>query len=143
MCEFDNGFILCSCELSNEHTNTQDDSKIEYIWELRILKSKELAIGRAIYPEKGIDIGCGLNAEWVLLNLNCEKCFDFDFEPKQGDNLVIYPNTKKHYNQDLVYLSYIYKEGKWQEDFYDELGELTKLKNNKYKGKVKTTNDNG
>ncbi len=137
MCEFNDGFILCSCEFNNEEINTQDDSKIEYIWELRILKSKELAIGKAVPPME--DIGSGLNSEWVLLYLNSEKCFDFNYQPEEGDNLVIYPNTKGYYNQNIRYLSFIFKEGSWQEDFYDELGELTKLKSRKYKGKIKIT----
>jgi len=56
--------------------------------------------------------------------------------------LVMYPSTQKYYNE-IMFLSFIFKEGNWKKDYYDELGELTKLKNKLKKGKVKTTHKNG
>jgi len=38
----------------------------------------------------------------------------------------VYPNTKRCYNKDRIYLSFRFEAGKWNEEDYDE---LTKPKN--------------
>ncbi|WP_291869394.1 hypothetical protein [Maribacter sp.] len=135
MCDFENGFILCSCKEKKTSKEVLKTDKLEYIWELRTVKKTEWAVGRARLPSS--DIGKGLESEWVLLNLEDRNCFDFDYTPKEGDNLVIYPSSNRYYNDFLSYLSFIYTDNKWIEDFYDEIAHLTKQDN---KGVLKITN---
>ncbi len=135
MCDFENGFILCSCnEESNETTLNSD--KETYVWELKTLKETIPARGITQFPIS--DIGMGLNAEWVLLNLIDRNCFDFDYQPLEGDNLIMYSNNsandKASFSNQPAYLSYIYRNEEWVEDFYMKVGQLTQLKN---KGKIK------
>jgi len=132
MCDFKDGFILCSCDEGEEKMSSKNDGS-EYIWELRILDKLEFSIGKAKYPS--LDIGSGLESEWVLLNLEERNCFDFDYTPKEGDNLVLYPKRNICYNDyNDSYLSFIYKSEKWTEGFYDEIGEITISQN---RGKLK------
>ncbi len=137
MCDFINGFILCSCDEENKKAELEFD-KNEYVWELKTLKKKIPARGITDFPDS--DIGKGLKSEWVLLNLMSRNCFDFDYQPSNGDNLIIYNRqSRKSPFGKPVYLSFIYRNSEWTEDFYNEISELTKLKN---KGKVKATHSN-
>ncbi len=134
MCDFENGFILCSCKEKNGKSELSV-KKAEYVWELRTLQKTELAVGKARWPSS--DIGKGLDAAWLLLNLADRNCFDFDYQPKEEDNLVLYPSSNEYYNQYVSsYLSFIYKNGEWVEDYYDEISQETKQKD---KGIVKAT----
>jgi len=133
MWDFDKGLKLCTCEVSPELELTQDD----YLWEVRTLDRTEWAQGRCRIPSQ--DIGNGLEHEWVELNLNCESCFDFDYQPNEGDNLVIftYLMLDSHLEGQRLrshFLSFMYKNNVWVEGFYDDISEISKLK---YKGKVK------
>ena len=154
MCDFKNGFILCTCvgeeplEILEEkkeipvkkkrkrHKNRIETEKSEpevidsrnYIWELRTLKKTEFAVGRAAFPSE--DIGHGLESVWVELNLNDRNCFDFEYTPNEGDELVFFNLINKY-----KYLSFIYKKGVWVNDFYDEIGYITKIEKS---GKVKS-----
>ncbi len=119
MCKFDNGLKLCTCDELSEAT--PDD----YTWQLRVLDYYEPARGRCYFPSD--DIGEGLEHQWIELNLNCENCFDFDYQPKEGDNLII---TKAGQG----YLSFMFRNNEWTKDFYNEIGEISKLVKN---GKVK------
>ena len=60
------------------------------------------------------DIGNGLDAEWIALNLNLENCFDFDYTPEEGDNLFIQTNEIAS-----AYISFIFKNDQWIIDVYD------------------------
>lgn len=116
MCDFTEGFRLCSC---------QENGLLEgYVWQLRTKKEKldwmEMKLGKCILPS--LDIENGLAYEWVKLNLEDHNCFDFEYSPSQGDNLIVF-----HTNNRQKYLSLIYKDGEWIGDFYDELGEMSEL----------------
>lgn len=113
MCDFTDGFKLCTC--------TEDETDMMYRWQLKVLEREEDAQGRCIFPIK--DFGNGLEFEWVKLHLEEGHCFDFEYLPNEGDNLVIHP--KDHW---APYLSLIYKEGEWIDDFYDEISEMSKVK---------------
>ncbi len=59
------------------------------------------------------DLGNGLNADWIALNLNVENCFDFEYTPSEGDYLRI--------SQNIVpssFISFIFKNGVWKIDDY-------------------------
>lgn len=70
-----------------------------------------------MFPED--DLGNGLNAEWVALNLNVENCFDFDYTPSEGDNLFITQNIELS-----PYISFIFKKGEWIIDHYYPFTEI-------------------
>ena len=126
MCDFENGFKLCTCTaIDTPKDTTENDAPTQYIWELRVLDKTELCVGKCIFPDE--DIGQGLDEEWVLLNLNLEDCFDFEYTPINGDNLRFFEQGN-HYR----FLSFIYKNGAWEPGFYDELTELSALKKKGY-----------
>lgn len=120
MCDFNKGFILCKCNdpkaivhpKKSWRKKLKKNKKIEYIWTLYkfIGMSKEKEMGRYMSPVS--DVGSGLTADFVLKELNSRNCFDFDYSPSQGDNLVIN-------NADLVgRIEFIFRDGKWEEDHY-------------------------
>jgi hypothetical protein len=110
MCDFEKGFRLCSCgsepikfreqelyrkvkdELVKIPNKKNDKIPLIYIWSLSRFEgmNESPEMGRYILPTN--DIGQGLNAEWIALNLNCGNCFDFEYEPEEGDNLKIHQN---------------------------------------------------
>jgi hypothetical protein len=148
MCNFENGIKLCTCSSENikfrepnifirkkGKTIEKENSKnlnipLEYIWILfkydGIKKDKEM--GRYMFPAD--DLGKGLNSEWIALNLNCENCFDFEYIPKEGDNLKIQKNTIMS-----SYLSFIYRNEEWVVDHHSPWRiKISKIKS----GKIKT-----
>ena len=59
MCDFTNGFKLCTC--------TEDEIDMMYRWQLKVLEREEIVRGRCVFPIK--DFGNGLEFEWVKLHL--------------------------------------------------------------------------
>ncbi len=133
MCDFTKGFILCTCEEippkiihhknSRKHKKNLSTEKT-YHWYLCKVEAKDddfLMEGLCEMPSQ--QIGDGLEEEWVLLNLNCEKCFDFEYTPQEGDNLVI------RYHKKPEFLSFIFKNNIWVADAYDPFVYFSTLKN--------------
>lgn len=129
MCNFADGFKLCTCAAleeklqkpSSRKSRTRKRSKAAseqglYHWTLRRVVSENdvIAIGRFILPAKSLEHG--LDADWVELNLNCGDCFDFPYSPQEHDWLRIYPADESLHGK---YLSFIYREGRWIQDFHD------------------------
>lgn len=135
MCDFEKGFRLCTCgekiifqeaPLSRRkkgkftEIHHQPQPLLQYIWILNRYKGKteDIEMGRYVMPSE--DLGKGLNADWIALNLNCEDCFDFDYTPSEGDNIV--------FRQNVIlgpYISCIYRNGIWEIDHYDPFDEVT------------------
>ncbi|MBD2451269.1 hypothetical protein H6G76_29920 [Nostoc sp. FACHB-152] len=82
-----------------------------------------------LYELPAADIGKGLTDDWVLLNLNYRNCFDVDYTPQEGDNLVIQDAHKE-----WVYLSFIFQNGGWERGHYDPFDTVQTLTMN---GEVK------
>jgi len=139
MCDFNNGIKLCTCngdkikyrkqdlyrkvkgELVKIPNKKNDDIPLIYIWHLFRYVGKDeenYSLGQYIFPSN--DIGKGLNAEWILFNLNIENCFDFDYVPNEGDNLFITQNVELS-----PYISFIFKKGEWIVKHYDPFSEIT------------------
>ncbi len=139
MCDFNNGIKLCTCdglkikhrkqdlyrkvkgELVKIPNKKNDDIPLIYIWHLYKYIGKDevnMMLGQYIFPSN--DIGNGLNAEWIALNLNIENCFDFDYTPNEGDNLIIRQNVEMS-----PYISFIFKNGEWIIEHYDPFSEIT------------------
>lgn len=129
MCDFDNGFILCTCV----HLSRKEKKSIlnEYEWMLFsfIEEITPIEMGRYIIPRN--NIGNGLTVESVLLNLNTKNCFDFKYTPKEGDNLQIRLKKKREM---ISYLSFIYTNKEWIENHYDAFSTITEQV---FKGKLK------
>lgn len=133
MCDFTKGVKFCTCkkneinfryaeyykkvngELVKIIDKRNEGIPLIYMWRLfrHIGKKKDwLEVGRYMLPTN--DIGQGLNAEWIALNLNVENCFDFDYTPQEGDNLFITTNVILG-----PYISFIYRNNEWICDHYD------------------------
>lgn len=129
MCDFSKGFKLCTCaaleaKLEQPPRNIKPRKKRSkaaseeglYHWTLRRMawKNDIVVIGRYILPSESLEHG--LDAEWVMLNLNCENCFDFSYTPQEGDWLRISSaDTSKQYQ----YLSFMVVNGVWIQGFHD------------------------
>lgn len=126
MCNFDKGFILCTCrdkekpivhnKRSRRYQQTQAANPKVYRWYLSTFeryKSDDEPLMEGLYEFPATDIGQGLTEEWVWLNLNDRNCFDVDYTPQEGDNLVI-----RDAHQPWVYLSFIFQSGVWERGHY-------------------------
>lgn len=123
MCDFEKGFILCSCEPLKTVNPPKKKSKRNqnapaqlpgYRWVLfRFTEYIEEVLMEGSFEPPVKDLGNGLNEEWVLLNLNLEKCFDFDYIPKEGDNLILRSNDR------YKYLSFTFEKSIWISNYYD------------------------
>jgi hypothetical protein len=140
MCDFSKRFKLCTCAVGEIKFRKQEfykivkgkqvavrDKKNEaipliYIWMLFTYKckSEEVEMGRYMPPID--DIGAGLDAEWIALNLNHGNCFDFEYTPNEGDNLFITQNQIM-----APYISFIYTNAQWVTDNYDPFMTVTDL----------------
>ena len=149
MCDFEKGFKLCICgeKIKFRETpffhkrngklveikNKKKQPPLQYIWILSKYKGKNTEVELGTYMHPTSDIGKGLNAEWISLNLNCEDCFDFDYSPNEGDNVYF-----QHNFYSSPYISFVYKNGLWEENHYDPFDEITE----KFKeGFIKTPYD--
>lgn len=143
MCDFEKGFILCSCEpvLSNlppkrkSKKNQKLPEKIPgFRWVLfRFDGYIEEVLMEGSFEPPVKDLGNGLNEEWVLMNLNLENCFDFEYSPQDGDNLIIRSND--YYK----YLSFTFSKSEWIRNYYDPFSVVLR----KFKeGKVKEIGSN-
>ncbi|AFZ01645.1 hypothetical protein Cal6303_2672 [Calothrix sp. PCC 6303] len=142
MCDFDKGFILCTCKdkekpivhnkNSRRYKQEQAATPKVYRWYLSTFKeyrSDDEPLMEGEYQLPVTDIGKGLTDEWVLLNLNDRNCFDVDYTPQEGDNLVI-----RDAYQEWDYLSFIFKNGGWERGHYSRFSTITTLTMN---GEVK------
>jgi hypothetical protein len=118
MCDFTNGLKFCTCDPAkgnirhNKKSRRNKDASgafpKEFTWILdRYVTTLDTGeMGRMLMPHG--NIGNGLTEEWVLLHLNLENCFDFDYTPEEGDSLKIRDNDDPY-----LYLSFIFKGNSW------------------------------
>ena len=86
-----------------------------YKWTLYKYSGLEESTMEGLLFEPSDKLGEYLTNETLLLGLNTENCFDFEFIPSEGDNLVVYDSQKPS----SCFLSFIYKSGHWNADSYD------------------------
>ncbi len=141
MCNFENGFILCTCEAKTEpvvhnkksrrYKNSPQAQIAGYRWFLSRFVDTfaremegiyQLPFQEGIYQLPSQDIGAELTAEWVLLNLNCANCFDFDYTPSEGDNLIMRGTDR------WEYLSFIFTQGEWRQGHYNHFSTILELR---------------
>jgi hypothetical protein len=100
-----------------------EDIPLIYMWQLYryVSENNGLAMeGEYMLPVNDIDKA--LNTEWLLLNLNTENCFDFNYLPNEGDNLIIKQNVLWS-----PYISFIYRNKQWIVEHYSPFCSTTNL----------------
>ena len=109
MCNFEKGFKLCTCSAEEIANSTGDNT---YTWHLSQLMgpNKDDIVGK--YQPPVSDLGKGLEADFVLSELNKHNCFDFEYKPSEGDNLTVYQSSTR------FRLEFIFKNDVWVEDHY-------------------------
>ncbi len=117
MCTSDKQLHLCTCELTpptKQHKKQKKQDPV-FTWRLyRYLGEKWIGMdGMMMMPSSRI--GKTLTAAWVLGQINARNCFDFDYQPQNGDNLTI----RLGFSYDTGYLSFVYQEKAWIEEFYN------------------------
>ena len=96
---------------------------LEYVWTLYRLENGNVPTTAPRFLSPTNHLGAGLAAEWVVLNLNCEHCFAFDYAPQAGDQLQIQRNIRSS-----PYLSFMYQNGVWKMDNAQPTKALLKIK---------------
>jgi hypothetical protein len=139
MCEINNKLIFCTCleiketELINLHKRLDKfykkqlpKSKEPFSWILYEYKGQEYSGMEGMLNMPSDKIGFSLTEEFVLNQINSENCFDFNYNPKEGDNLQINFQRNKYW---VEFLSFIYRNNIWEVDSYNAFIEKTELKN--------------
>lgn len=143
MCKANLNIHFCTCKsqpgsyTGKQNQNFHPEDRDEYlrthsIWILKkYLGEKDLGMmGSIIGPSDKINDE--LTAEYLREELNIRNCFDFDYSPAVGDNLEIRPtyvhppvrNFKRPGLYD--YLSFIYRNRKWEIDYYNVFYDRTR-----------------
>lgn len=134
MCDFSQGFILCKCNDPKTIVHNKKSRKakklqfVEYGWDLFKYKgpNEDHEIGQYKFPVSSL--GEKLKAAFVVEQLNSRNCFDFDYEPSEGDNLMM-----RIVNQPDR-MEFIFESGKWKEDHYSPfVDEIEKIDSGRMK----------
>lgn len=122
MCETGKEIKLCTCFPATmdkivHHKNSRKSKnkrRNEFTWILRrcVGPSKYTMDGMGYMPDKALSEG--LTNERMLVDLNSRNCFDFDYQPNEGDNLEIF--TPENYIR--RHLSFIFENKEWIADSY-------------------------
>lgn len=122
MCQPSQYLLFCTCtqEASapvhnkNSRRAKKTPAPPQFLWQLKRLKeSKHQGLdGMVIMPQS--QLSERLTAHYVETQLNQGHCFDFDYQPQPGDNLLVFTDTSAS-----VYMSYIFKNQQWTTDYYD------------------------
>lgn len=128
MCETGKEIKLCTCVpdgidkiVHNKKSRRFKHLRKEYTRTLHKYMGYSNATmdGMIIFPNDVLSED--LTTEKMLVDLNRKKCFDFDYEPKEGDNLEIF-SPKSDLRK---FLSFIYRNKVWIVDFYDGFKDAT------------------
>lgn len=139
MCEIDNKLKFCTCleeediELINFHKSLDKfykkqlpNSKEPFSWVLYEYMGSEDSGMMGLLNMPSEKLGSSLTEEFVLSQINSEDCYDFDYKPKEGDNLQINFQRNKYWTE---FMSFIYRNDKWEADMYNSFIEKTEPKN--------------
>ena len=138
MCLPDHEIHFCSCAslepipYPDKEFNLQQYTKTHFVWRLKryIGKKDSGMLGEMIMPLQRISYE--LTADHLIIELTRKDIFDFDYTPREGDNLIIqegyiYKSIKGQSRPQLTdYMSLVYRAGTWQDDFYDVFSERTR-----------------
>ncbi|MDL2144394.1 hypothetical protein QQY79_17840 [Flavobacterium tructae] len=117
MCVNGKEIKLCTCVPNGmdtiiHHKNSRKNRKkrrVDFTWTLEKCMgySKMTMDGMGYRPEEVLTED--LTNERMLLVLNTNNCFDFDYQPIEGDNLQVFAPE----NSMRRHLSFIFKNGEW------------------------------
>ncbi|MDR2236945.1 MAG: hypothetical protein LBE92_12560 [Chryseobacterium sp.] len=139
MCEIGNDLKFCTClelkdiELINIHKRLEKfqkkqlpNSKEPFSWIIyeHVETIDSDLMGLLKMPSS--TIGFSLSEEFVLHKINSRNCFDFDYKPKEGDNLQINFQRNKYWTE---FLSFIFRNNRWEADSYYTFTEKIEPKN--------------
>ncbi len=139
MCKLDSQIHLCSCASIapipypvNKDFNKDNYLKTHFVWKLnRYLGEKDTGMtGEMVMPLQRLSED--LTIDKLITKLCKNDIFDFDYTPKEGDELIIreeyiYKAIKGKPRPELFnYMSLIYKDDCWEDDFYDIFSEKTR-----------------
>jgi hypothetical protein len=147
MCNRTNKLELCACtdinvekiqQLYSDEIRQLDKKEFLKVirWKLSKYVGKEWSgmDGLMIMPSENLTHD--LTENYILNELNEHNCFDFDYKPKEGDNLIfeigwLFNKRGKKINRELnyAYSSYIYKNKKWIAESYNSFYEKTEIIN--------------
>lgn len=147
MCQLNNELKFCTClqakELINLHNSLDKfihkqlpGSKAPFTWiiyEHIGTEHNPNIMGLLNMPSD--KIGFSLTEEFVLNQINTKHCFDFEYNPKEGDNLQINFQRNKYWTE---FLSFIFRNSNWEAETYG-FDDITNPKNY---GILKVINDN-
>ena len=139
MCEINNKLKFCTCleekdiKLIELHKSLEKfqkkqipGSKEPFSWVLFEYKGFEASDIMGLLKMPSDKIGFYLTEEFVLQQLNLTDCFDFDYKPKEGDNLQVHFQDNKY---SAEFLSFIYRDENWEADSYYTFTEKIEPKN--------------
>ncbi|RKR05684.1 hypothetical protein C8C83_5035 [Flavobacterium sp. 90] len=122
MCKTEKEIKLCTCFPATmdkivHHKNSRkskNKKRNEFTWTLEkcLGPSKYTMDGMGYMPDKVLSED--LTNERMLIDLNSKNCFDFDYQPNEGDNLEIF--TPENLNK--RHLSFVFRNGEWIAEWY-------------------------
>ena len=151
MCKPDREIHFCSCasiapipypgNLEKENFNLGGlYQKLISFGSLTVISEKKDSgmMGEMVMPLQRLSED--LTTDNLIIELSRKDIFDFDYNPKEGDELIIreeyiYKAIKGKSRPELYdFMSLIYNAGSWMDDFYDIFSERTR---NFKKGEIK------
>jgi len=118
MCQPDQHLMFCTCAdevkiktIKNRYGDTYTQKVfpkyIQFIWTIR-KRTPQSGILDGMLELPSSHLGNQLTRDDVLKQLNQRNCFDFTYQPQEGDNLTISSNHKI-----AGYLSFIFENNQW------------------------------
>ncbi|XZF14659.1 hypothetical protein ACTHGU_00835 [Chitinophagaceae bacterium MMS25-I14] len=129
MCAPGKKFTLCTCKEviihhknSRKHKNGADGMLPHFTWHLyRYTGTFSSGLdGMLMMPEHSL--GTVFTDEEVQQELNSRQCFDFDYQPGEGDNLRVMMVQNKTRSS---FFSFIFRNGQWAIAHYNSFFERT------------------
>ena len=138
MCKPDSQIHLCSCAsiasipYPNKEFNLEQYTKTHFVWRLkRYLGNKDSGMmGEMVMPLQRLSEE--LTVDHLIIELTKNDIFDFDYAPKDGDELIvreeyIYKAIKGKPRPELYnYMSLIYRDDSWEDDVYNLFAQKTR-----------------
>ncbi|SFD49100.1 hypothetical protein [Flavobacterium phragmitis] len=122
MCENVKEIKLCTCIINDNDTvishkrftKYKSKKRNDYIWVLEryVGYANTTMDGMIIFPLDTLNES--LSTKKMLEELNSRNCFDFEYNPSEGDNLEIF--APGSYDRKL---SFIYRNEEWTADHYN------------------------
>ncbi|WP_343632740.1 hypothetical protein [Fluviicola sp.] len=117
MCENAANITFCTCEVEPETIHNKNSRRNRgnnateqrsYRWTLNKITglSEQTMDGLLMEPDQAFNRE--LTDETILTELNDRNCFDFEYEPNEGDSLTL---SEKHSGR---FMSFLFENGKWR-----------------------------